>query len=212
VSVYLAVDRAGFNRHMIDAAWRTAFRDAPPFRIQVERRASGGARLIVQDDRGGVCLDALTVPARLETGTREFDRNAARAAIADWYERPLMRDRKHKRVAWEWFRVGAPYCFARLAHRDGEPMLWLPLNRLYKPLGVATEWKWIDYEEHRDNAFALNYDPAEIPDVWHSPCPGERMLWLYNDNPASLRGYFRRLGRLSDAFAVTGAVRRKDSE
>jgi hypothetical protein len=52
---------------------------------------------------------------------------------------------------------------------------WLPLNRLYKPLGVASR-AYVDYERFAHVAVQFTTDPREQRDVWVQQSPTH--LWL----------------------------------
>ncbi|HBE93537.1 MAG TPA: hypothetical protein DDW55_13860 [Gammaproteobacteria bacterium] len=96
-------------------------------------------------------------------------------------------------------RITAPYCFRRL---DDE--LWLPLNRFYKPLGIADAVR-VDYDKYR---------PLAIPDdrlnLRWAHRTGDNSCWLYNDgcqpyrSTKDARAYFTRmkgvLGMIPKAF------------
>jgi hypothetical protein len=75
----------------------------------------------------------------------------------------------------------------------GDPVLWLPLGREYKPLGQDQfGGKSYRYQEPASIAWRFsNCDPLAIEGVWPRT-PG----YLYNDGLDSRRGYFERLGRL----------------
>lgn len=76
-------------------------------------------------------------------------------------------------------RIWCPYTFTTLA---GE--LLLPLNRLYKPLGISQPW--IDYSYHCDQAVAadsLNLVAAPIKSS-QTHSTGHCEVFLYSDSTA----------------------------
>jgi hypothetical protein len=120
---------------------------------------------------------------------------------------------KGKRAAQ--FRTNAPYCLKQL---DGGG--WLPLNRFYLPLGQVPNGG-VGYETYADRgdmpapissrpgesggyegyahlAVRLPVDPRTVSGVWHGRSDGT--LWLYNDDPAVRRTYFKRFARLVAAM------------
>jgi hypothetical protein len=104
---------------------------------------------------------------------------------------------------WLYFGRCWPYTVQPMR---GDPALWLPLGREYKPLGQDQ----FGGESHRYEDFASiawrfsNCDPLAIEGVWPRT-PG----YLYNDGLDSRRGYFERLGRLiSNADDPVECVRR----
>jgi hypothetical protein len=110
-------------------------------------------------------------------------------------DRPLQYtgNRPPKLLGKPWLDFGRnwPYCFARIT--DGA---WAPLGRNYKPLGEE-QWpgRIDDYNEFAPTAWRFIDDPTTFgEDVW-TRVAGDR-LWLYNDDPASRRDYFARVGRL----------------
>lgn len=71
----------------------------------------------------------------------------------------------------------SPYTFTTLANGS-----LLPLNRLYKPLGVA-ETKWVEYEDFADQAWpASELDLAAAPIKSRSGGPGHCEFYLYSDS------------------------------
>jgi hypothetical protein len=96
------------------------------------------------------------------------------------------------------FSLNAPYCFRLL-----ECGRWLPLNRLYRPLGIgAGEW-WDDYEAYADRAVLFPTDPHELVDVWSSD--NGHTLYLYHGDRASLKSYYHRFARLAAITCPWGA-------
>lgn len=92
------------------------------------------------------------------------------------------------------FRIEQPYCFTKLAGGN-----WLGLNRIYKPLGVSS-LAWVDYEDaaYVDRAISFPLDPRAVQGVWWRQ--SETHLWLYSDDPRSLRTYYQRFARLAAAM------------
>lgn len=75
-------------------------------------------------------------------------------------------------------KVDAPYTFTTLANGS-----ILPLNRLYKPLGVV-ETKWVEYEDFADQAWPaseLNLAAAPIQSR-NNGGPGHCEAYLYRDS------------------------------
>ena len=96
----------------------------------------------------------------------------------------FLRNYSNTKNTWLWLAFNAPYRFTVL-----ENGLLLPVNRAYKPLGVA-DLIWIDYEAYQDQAI-----PAHMLNLdW---CYQEN--WLYDDTCSPdfrikyLRAYFVRL-------------------
>lgn len=97
----------------------------------------------------------------------------------------------------EYLQVRAPYTFTRL---EGD--LVLPLNRRYKPLGIATG-TWVDYANYAHQAvplakFNLDCAPFQYPER----VSGHTSHFLYDDwsspwlSAAHKRGYIRTLCNL----------------
>ena len=110
------------------------------------------------------------------------------------------------------FRTKMPYCFKLL---DGGG--WLPLNRFYRPLGGLPNGCFSEtyadrgdmpapipgegggyYEDYAHLAVHFPKDPRTVDGVWRSQSNGT--LWLYNDDPAVRRTYFKRYARLLAAM------------
>ena len=112
------------------------------------------------------------------------------------------------------FRTNMPYCFKLL---DGGG--WLPLNRFYRPLGGLPNGCFSEtyadrgdmpapissrpregggYEGYAHLAVHFPIDPRTVSGVWHGRSDGT--LWLYNDDPAVRRTYFKRFARLVAAM------------
>lgn len=93
-------------------------------------------------------------------------------------------------------QVYLPYCLERLG--DG---LWLPLNRKYKPLGVATD-AWVDYEAAPQEV-RLKLTAADVRALSIHPNVTDGRIYLYNDGcvprPATAHwdDYCERLQRLA---------------
>lgn len=79
-----------------------------------------------------------------------------------------------------WCRYWLPYCFQELSANRRH--VYLPLNRNYKPLGVVSP-KWVNYNDHIDQAVVFASDPHTFPDVWTGTHPDK--LYLYTDGTAS---------------------------
>ena len=71
-------------------------------------------------------------------------------------------------------KIYLPYCLERLS--DG---LWLPLNRNYKPLGVATD-AWVDYETAPADA-RLKLTAADVRTLSIHAGEAPTRIYLYND-------------------------------
>jgi hypothetical protein len=147
-----------------------------------------------EDGAGHVTL-ADPDSGRLSIG--KIDKEGAREIMAHFLSQWLADDRKANRP--QWFTVNAPYCIVALKPRAGEPQRWLPLNRLYKPLGVASYAHFVDYETYRDDAYVLCGDPAAFGNIWTSSVRGNCLHYLYDDDPSTLSDYFSRLNRLEAA-------------
>jgi hypothetical protein len=97
-------------------------------------------------------------------------------------------------------RINLPYCIDKLdvalPHWSRlRPHIWLPLNRLYKPLGIASR-DWVDYEDHLDKAIVFARDPRTFANIWADPDDGKGGLYLYSDSCRDWADYLLRLGRL----------------
>lgn len=81
------------------------------------------------------------------------------------------------------FRREAPYTFTTLANG------WiLPLNRVYKPLGMAAK-TWVDYEDFADQALPASWlNLAAAPIQSHNGSPGHCEAYLYKDGTAAWVG------------------------
>jgi hypothetical protein len=108
--------------------------------------------------------------------------------------RPADHEREWDRLnAKPWLDFGRnwPYCFRYLLRHDA----WLPLGREYQPLG---EMQWgvtvgVHYDDFAHAAWRFVVDPHTLG-IWRKAYPST--LYLYNDDPASRRDYFARVGRL----------------
>jgi hypothetical protein len=104
------------------------------------------------------------------------------------------------------FRFWMPYVFQRVSI-SGTRWAYLPLNRIYKPLGIISRTR-VDYNEFTEtHAVKFTRDPQGFYDVWWNidDSDGGR-LWLYADDPMSRKDYFERLERLmSRSIRVIGA-------
>jgi hypothetical protein len=90
-------------------------------------------------------------------------------------------------------RVNAIYCFRLL-----DCGRWLPLNRLYMPLGNGSGDSFDGYEAYADRAVHFPTDPHELVDVWSSD--NGHTLYLHHGDPASLKSYYHRFARLAAAM------------
>lgn len=90
-----------------------------------------------------------------------------------------------------WFRRNMIYHLRKL---DLPGHVYLPLNRDYRPLGMAkddTIWRDDDYMAHADRAMKFARDPNTFEGVWgHSP------LYMYHDGMNFRGDYFERLEKL----------------
>lgn len=81
------------------------------------------------------------------------------------------------------FRIDAPYTFTTLA--NGRV---LPLNRLYKPLGVSGT-KLVDYEDFSDQALPASWlNLVAAPIQSRNGSPGHCEAYLYKDGTAAWVG------------------------
>jgi hypothetical protein len=92
----------------------------------------------------------------------------------------------------DWFKVHMPYRFEPLDHSGH---VYLPLNRLHKPLGMTTR-KWLDYAEFRHMASHFRPGPGFVIEsgIWFMVLGDS--LYLYGDSVSSRKDYFARLGKL----------------
>ncbi len=72
-------------------------------------------------------------------------------------------------------RVFLPYCLQQLA--DGR---YIILNRLYKPLGIATS-EWVTYADHPSACFIQGLTAKEAALISHRGLPGLDSMHLYGD-------------------------------
>ena len=81
------------------------------------------------------------------------------------------------------FRLEAPYTFTTLANG------WiLPLNRVYKPLGMAAK-TWVDYEDFADQAIPASWLNLAAAPIQSSNCgPGHCEAYLYKDGTGAWVG------------------------
>lgn len=95
-----------------------------------------------------------------------------------------------------WFRTNMPYAIARI-----DKKVWLPINRDYKPLGMAKTESHARYDQYRDKAITFSSDPTTFEGIFIS---GDAdTLWLYNDGTESRRDYMERLERLLSKAKVS---------
>ena len=128
----------------------------------------------------------------------EIDQDYALHFILSYLSDLLVTDRGLRGA--DFFRARAPYCVTKLKPRPGKTERWLPLNRLYKPLGIDAPF--VNYEDFRDAALRVSCDPVELADLWTYSRPGDTH-YLYDDDPQSLQDYFLRLQRLFEATGNT---------
>jgi hypothetical protein len=93
-----------------------------------------------------------------------------------------------------------PYCFIEL-QPNGKKKAYLPVNRNYKPLGIASK-EWVDYEKFRNQAVIFRSDPKTFRGIWNTVYAGDGdghcdMLYLYEDAHTSRTDYFERLEKLA---------------
>lgn len=88
-----------------------------------------------------------------------------------------------------WFRYWMPYSFVQIDHAKRKHV-WLPLNRIYKPLGI-TGAEHVNYADFIAQAIAFKADPRTFTKVWH--IIKDDQVWLYSDGPTSRLDYFDRL-------------------
>ena len=87
-----------------------------------------------------------------------------------------------------WFRVWMPYTYIKLKHLPGHT--YLPINRLYNPLGNATKG-WSDWGKADHQAVRFTRDPHAFKGVWTNP----ELLYLYMDG-TDVADYFERFKKL----------------
>ena len=101
-----------------------------------------------------------------------------------------------------WFRFWMPYAFTKLEHPRLKHV-WLPLNRAYKPLGIASP-AHVDYQAFLPQAVSFGVDPKTFVGIWNHV---DEDLWLYQEGEKHLGDYFVRLQKLmSHAMELTEAV------
>lgn len=87
----------------------------------------------------------------------------------------------------DWFRVWMPYQFVKLRKEPGHT--FLPVNRLYEPLGSSTN-AWTIWDDFAHQAVRFSRDPHTFRDVWFN-----NRLYLYDDGLV-FSEYFKRLEKL----------------
>ena len=97
------------------------------------------------------------------------------------------------------FRLWMPYCY-ELQRPIDLRHVYLPLNRDYRPLGIASG-EGFHRDAYRPQAVLFWQDPHAFDEVWWSE-DADR-LWLYNDLPESRADYFERLERLMSKRQMT---------
>lgn len=90
-----------------------------------------------------------------------------------------------------WFRLHMPYAFIQM---DDKGLIWLPVNRAYKPLGTLNQITHVKYENYLDRCIKFSTDPRKFKGVWDDM--NEVGLYLYGDDPDSRRDYFERFEKL----------------
>ena len=90
----------------------------------------------------------------------------------------------------QWFRYWLPYSFEKLK-TDKRSHVYLPVNRIYKPLGVTSDER-LDYEDFIEQAVIFSADPHNFDNVWTI----RNTLHLYDETVSSREDYFERLERL----------------
>jgi hypothetical protein len=179
------------------------------------------ARALIERDPLGVMFTFWDMENASAAETEAWER-----AIVDFAARERIKPRPFQysctrppilqRKPWLDFGTCWPYCFARLDKHDA--CFAIPLGRNYKPL-AEEQWPgcYYDYNEFAHTAWRFIDDPATLgDDIWTRV--GPERLWLYNDDPASRRGYFARVGRLlaltydpiKHLHMLAGAVGRDD--
>lgn len=85
-------------------------------------------------------------------------------------------------------RIYDPYCYFKLD--IGVENAYLPLNRKYKPIGVAAE-DWIDYNEYarKYQAFVI-LNLKFVERVFPQQLETSNLLQTYGDGPSSWRDAF----------------------
>ena len=90
-----------------------------------------------------------------------------------------------------WFFYHMPYLYEPLHHPNFRNV-YLPLNRLYKPLGVLHK-NHVDYTDYmQTHAIHFRSDPRTFRNIWHN-VGDDGGLYLYSDELDSRVGYFDRL-------------------
>ncbi len=88
---------------------------------------------------------------------------------------------------YSWFRVWMPYAFVKLSKEPGHT--FLPLNRLYHPLGISIK-EWTEWDDFAHQAVRFVRNPHSFKNVWIN-----ENLYLYDDG-LGIQAYFKRLEKL----------------
>jgi hypothetical protein len=92
------------------------------------------------------------------------------------------------------------YCFQSAPDKLGGQLkddqgriIYLPLNRKYKPIGETTK-QWVDYRDYVDtHGMVFECDPYKIGDVWDKGS-NELVLYVFDDDvPASRNDYAKNM-------------------
>lgn len=89
-----------------------------------------------------------------------------------------------------WTKRWMPYQF--MGVKVGKTTAYLPVNRDYKPLGLAG-MHFGDYSQYEHQAVTFGGDPYKFEGIW---CDAKK-LTLYGETAKTRADYFIRLGRLA---------------
>jgi len=88
------------------------------------------------------------------------------------------------------YRYHLPYLYMQIPH-TGLKHVYIPLNRLYKPLGITDRDVMVDYAKFEGDLIGFPKDPRTYKGVWWGDG-----LFLYDDTIMSRVDYFERLDKL----------------
>jgi hypothetical protein len=83
-------------------------------------------------------------------------------------------------------RYDQPYAYARVD--VGVDNAFIPLNRIYKPLGVRSR-DWVDYDEYAKEHGYIVFKEKVFSLPFLNIGPAGKMFWVYNDHPKTHEAY-----------------------
>lgn len=112
--------------------------------------------------------------------------------------------------SFQWARYWLPYEFRKI-EVPGKSNVYLPLNRQYKPIGIAPSMPHVEYEDFAaSHAIQFGCNPARFKGVWWGKT--DCGFWLYDDSLKSRQSYFARLAILCQKkMKVLASVRSPDA-